>query len=64
MAKRLRSEPQEAPSSATAPHYCRSCGGAIEVEPRRLPTARYPKRLLCRVCGTEYGTNRPVERNY
>jgi hypothetical protein len=43
---------------------CRNCGGSIELEERQLPESRFPRRRLCRVCGTEYGTTRTVERNY
>lgn len=65
MAKRLRTEsvPLDLPLNGALTR-CRSCGGAIELEERDLPEARFPRRRLCRVCGTEYGTTRPVERNY
>ena len=46
------------------PETCGVCGGNVEIEENRLPASRYPRRYICRNCDSEYGTTRPVERNY
>jgi hypothetical protein len=39
---------------------CRNCGGAVIVDPSDRRSSRLPHRRVCRKCGAEYGTTRPV----
>jgi ribosomal protein L40E len=66
LAKRLSERELEnetrIPAEEVGKEICRVCAGGIIVDPANNRPPGLPHRLICRRCGAEYGTTRPVPR--